>query len=131
MTQELLRRRLIVGPIMAAVSVFAISGMSKDMGWAGALLPSVLVGGLGSFGFAWYLVRSERPHVHRPIAQVGAGFIVAAAVIATLFIRVGPPALIYAVLVGALAMSLGYAISAAYELRQGTYAGTEPGQNRR
>lgn len=61
MTQELLRRRLILGPIMAAVSVFAISAMSKDIGWRGALLPSVLVGGLGSFGFAWYLVRSERP----------------------------------------------------------------------
>lgn len=102
--------------------------MSEDRGWAGALLPSVLVGGLVSFGFAWYLVRSERPQAHRPIAQVGAGFIVAASLLAFLVIRVGPPALIYVVLVATLAMSLGFAISSAYELRQGTYAdpGTEP-----
>lgn len=69
MTQELLRRRLIVGPIMAAVSVFAISGMSKDMGWAGALLPSVLVGGLGSFGFCvvpGQIGKTARPPSHRP-----------------------------------------------------------------
>jgi len=131
MTRGLLKRRLILGPIMAAVSVFTISAMSKDMGWEGAFLPSVLVGGLGSFGFAWYLVRSERPQAHRPIAQVGAGVIVAASVIAMLFIRVGPPALIFAVLVAALAMSLGYAVSSAYELRQGTYADIEHQQNRR
>jgi len=128
MSQELLKRRLIVGPLMAAVGVFAIWAMSEDMGWEGAFQPSILVGGLGSIGFACYLVRSERPQAHRPIAQVGTAFIVAAAVIATLFIRVGPPAVIYAVLVAALAMSLGFAISAAYELREGTYAdtGTEP-----
>ena len=131
MTQELLKRRLIVGPIMAAVSVFAISATSRDMGWGGAFLPSVLVGVLGSFGFAWYLVRSERPQAHRPIAQVGAGFIVAASVIAMLLIRVGPSVLIYAVLVATLAMSLGYAFSSAYELHQGTYADTEHQQNRR
>jgi hypothetical protein len=32
MTQQLLKRRLIIGPIMAAVCVYGIAAMSKDMG---------------------------------------------------------------------------------------------------
>lgn len=128
MTQQLLKRRLVVGPIMAAVGVYAIIAMSEAMGWQGAALPSLLVGGLGSFGFAWYLVRSERPHAGRPVVQAGAGLIVAAVVTSALLIRLGPPGLVYAVLVAALSMALGAAISSAYELRQGTYADSRPRQ---
>jgi ABC-type Mn2+/Zn2+ transport system permease subunit len=47
---------------------------------------------------------------------------VAGSVIAAAFVREGPSVLIYAMLVAGVAVSLGYLISSAYELRQGTYA---------
>ncbi|MGH3331275.1 MAG: hypothetical protein ACRDPJ_08180 [Nocardioidaceae bacterium] len=130
MTQELVKRRLVVGPVMAAMFVYGLTAMSKAMGWEGAALPSILGGGLGSFVIAWYLVRSERPQAHRPITQVRVGVIVAAALNGMLLIRLGPPVLVYGVLVAGLAMSLGLVISSGCELLHGTYADT-PGQDRR
>ncbi len=122
MTQQLMKRRLVLGPIMLAVFVYAITAMSKDMGWHGAAVPSIIVGVLGSFFWAWYMVRSERPRAGRPAVHVSAGFIVAAVVTGTLLIRFGPAGLVFAVLVAGVAIFLGGTISSAYELRRGTYA---------
>lgn len=92
------------------------------MGWEGAALPSILVGVVASCGFAWYLVKSERALATRPPTQARVGLIVGAAVIGTLLIRLGPPALIYVLIVAGVAMFLGGVISSVYELVRGTYA---------
>ena len=130
MTQKLLMRRLIGGPVMAAMIVYVLTAMAQEMGWQGAVLPSIVVAALSSFGFAWYLVRSERPQARRPIVAPKVSFIVAGGVTCTLLIGLGPPILIYGLLVAGLAMALGLVISSAYELMRGTYADA-PRQARR
>ena len=130
MTQKVVKRRLIGGPVLAAVSVYGLNAMAQEMGWEGAVLPSILVAALSSFGFGWYVVRSERRQTRRPLLVPKVNLIVAGGVTSTLLIRLGPPFLIYGLLVAGLAMTLGILISSAYELMRGTYADA-PGQARR
>lgn len=130
MTQKLLKRRLIVGPVMAAMFVCGLTATAQDMGWEGTVLPSILVAALSSFGFVCYLGRSERRQARRPIVVPKVSLIVAAGVISSLVIRLGPPILVYGLLAAGLAMTLALAISAAYELMRGTCADA-PLQERR
>ncbi len=121
MSESLLKRRLIIGPLFCALAVFTAIGVAEEAALTGMVAPGLFAGALSSLVIAWLFIRSDRRKARRlSPAKVGTGVVLAgtggSAWVAA------PGGVVLVLLVLGLGFFLGVTLSAAYELWRGTYA---------
>lgn len=122
MTERLLQRRLIGGPILAALFAFAVWVLVQEMHRSGLFTLSILTMSL-AIGplFSIAIVHSDRRTTPMSGPPLGVAAVVVAIAIGLFFLRFAPPGFLLAVVALGFAASVGMMASAVYELRRGTY----------